>query len=390
MLNLYSLPDVLVSSICENWLDLKNVAKLDTSLCRKPLRLWMLSIFKLLKQSDDTVSDTSCSVNFYKWINLRHIKLKYLNLSHETVAYLTSHCLCYDYVTAICFPNALGSNTTDMKLEDFSTIFNACSQLQHVTVDHEAALNTCSPAVLKQLNSLTMLNQLVHPTTTSSLTERSVCCGNLRKLHFSRNLSNSAIQAIFTANPHISDFKLYFSCDNSIVSFLNLLMYTPNRVTNLTLTGSWVEINLFTAIAQYFTHRGAALQQFTLQYAMYFHVSKAGNGILERHLSINDLTLENCNRMLNAVPNITHLSLMELSKYKCAMLLPHAIQLYAQSLIHISVYSLTTVEASMLILGCPKLKSIRVLACSTASRAVLSGLHLNIDWIDKNAYNAPH
>ncbi len=80
------LPDAIICHIFQEWLNLVELAKFDTSFCCEIHRIWLLSaIVPTLRQSETDLwvseEDGIYSLSFYDWIVLRKLKLNALFLS---------------------------------------------------------------------------------------------------------------------------------------------------------------------------------------------------------------------------------------------------------------------------------------------------------------------
>ncbi len=164
---LNSLPDVLVNSVFQDWLNLVDLSKIDTASCNHTIREWYLLVFDSVRVP--SVPWYSVPTGFYDWVSLRKIKLKSLKVTLDTLSRLVGPSpVCTDYVESIVFRHGDKARERhpltyfEMASRQLALLVNSCLNLTclNIATPRPTVLTGFSRKILGQVTSLALSSDL--------------------------------------------------------------------------------------------------------------------------------------------------------------------------------------------------------------------------------------
>ena len=258
-LSISDLPDALFLMILSEWVTLKDVSTVDTAVCVTKNRRWFLELLRTFKQTE---KENNSSPGFYSWVSRRSLKLKYFIFSQKSLSkwkwrrqLLWERSLCTNHVEHVVF-DALQPRPLDnfqrplipikrLPGDDSKVvaIVNSCPNLKVLEISLSVNYFTDSttlkftPSLLAKLIELTIEDhrQVTYPKTVAAITTH---CRILRKLVLKLESNDADITEIVKLNPDLVDISVSLggALDGvSIISFLQFLMDSPNKIRRLDL-----------------------------------------------------------------------------------------------------------------------------------------------------------
>ncbi len=197
--HLQILPDSLVNSLFQDWLNFYEVTNLDTSFTNFSQRDWFLSVISHIKESEHHINyirnmltnkDQYCHhidksereediqkeisrfelyhrKYFYAWVSLRKIRLRKIKFNIYDRDHIWEYPVNTELVRSLTFDEVYGTG-----FEAGVTVINACTNLEKLRIEHtypafnDVVSPNISPAILNQLthfySSLAMVPAIVN------------------------------------------------------------------------------------------------------------------------------------------------------------------------------------------------------------------------------------
>ncbi len=401
------LPDAYLLLFLSDWLTLTDVANFDSSFCCGE-RIWLLELFHGFKQkhnSNDCTKTEICEHNFYRWILLRGIQLKYLEFTQKSfaekcdktkelltfpiklnnIAGITLNCLNDSRQRNIHAPPSVASLKSIEDDTEIIRIINILPQLRILkfTSSHnyfaDTSFDKINSCIVAQLTELTFADNrnINYPNTVAIIGK---LCRSLRKLNLDIHTSEADITAIVANNPHLVDISVSLGGGyrglpvESVVSFLEFLITTRRTIKSLNLHDNLADGNYMPIIARFLCRFQNTLEKLRLSEIINLSQLVSSDKLVpEKSMAIHSLCFcgtghksDDAFAMMKSVQNVTSFALDGPSdNVVLAELVKMLVQCYSESLRKFTMMIKDSSDVGplhALIKGCTNLKTIHLTA----------------------------